>query len=110
MQGNDGRGKRRWLAKVAGVALGISILGATGPSATLAQADDVMVAGAADDASINSLIAEIFAEVFGGGAAVDEATVSGGGDINVGGNMGGSVTMGGGSGGGISIGGGESGN
>jgi len=109
MQGNGGRGKPRWLAMVAGVALGISVIGGTGSSVTLAQTDDVMVGVTADETSINSLIAEIFAEVFGGGAVVDDATVSGGGDINVGGNMGGSVTMGGGSSGGISIGGGESG-
>lgn len=109
MQGDSGLVKRRWRALVAGVALGISVVGAMAPLVTLAQTDDVVVVGAADDAFINNLIEEIFAEVFGGGAVVDDATVSGGGDINVGGNMGGSVTMGGGSSGGISIGGGESG-
>ena len=91
--------RRRWLAMVAGVALGISIFGATGPSVTVAQQEDVVVGGPADEAFINSLIEQIFAEVFGGAAPDDEAAVSGGGDINVGGNMGGTVTMGGGSGG-----------
>ena len=94
---------------VAGVALGISVFGATGPSVTLAQQEDVIVGGPADEASINSLIEEIFAEVFGGGAAEEDAAVSGGGDINVGGNMGGSVTMGGGSGGNVNMGGGSGG-
>ena len=99
---------RRWLAPFAGVALGIALFGASGLSVTQAQQDDVVVGSVADDAFIHNLLEEIFAEVFGedSDAASD---VSGGGDINVGGNMGGSVTMGGGSGGGISIGGGESG-
>lgn len=101
--------RKRWLAPVAGVALGIAVFGASGLSVTQAQQEDVIVGGVADDAFVESIIAQIFAEVFGGGVSDDASEVSGGGDINVGGNMGGSVTMGGGSGGGISIGGGESG-
>ena len=88
------------LAKVAGLALGIALFGTVGLSGTLAQTDDIAV-GAAD---AESIIAEIFAEIFGGGVTEDEATVSGG-DINVGGNSGGTVTMGGSIGGGITIGG-----
>ena len=105
---SDGHGRaRRCLAKVAGLALGITMLGTIGLSGTLAQEEDV-TAGAADaDAIVNSLIEQIFAEIFGGDVAEDEAAVSGG-DLNVGGNMGGSVIMGGGSGG-VSVGGGSGG-
>ena len=95
----DGRVLRR-PGKLAGLALGIALLGTVGLSGTLAQADDVTV-GAAD---AESIIAAIFAEIFGGGGGDDEAAVSGG-DINVGGNTGGSVMMGGSTGGGITIGG-----
>lgn len=100
---HDGEGRDRVprkLPKVAGLAFGIALFGTVGLSGTLAQADDVTV-GAAD---AESIIAEIFAEIFGGGVGVDDAAVSGG-AINVGGNTGGSVTMGGSSGGGITIGG-----
>ena len=104
--GDDGRGRARGpMAKVAGLALGVALFGTVGLSGALAQADDVTV-GAAD---AESIIAAIFAEIFGGGVAdEDESTISGG-DINVGGNMGSNVTMGGGTGGGITIGGGSGG-
>ena len=95
----DGRVPSR-LGKVAGLALGIALFGTVGLSGTLAQADDVAV-GPVD---VETIIAEIFAEIFGGGVAEDEPAVSGG-DINVGGNRGGTVMMGGSSGGDISIGG-----
>ena len=91
---SQGRARRR-LTKVASLALGIAMLGTIGLSGTLAQ-DDGVAAGADAEAIVNSIIQQVFAEIFGGGGVVDDAAVSGGGDINVGGNMGGSVTMGGG--------------
>jgi len=95
LQNYLGSGRRRWLSVIAGVALGASIFGATTSSVTLAQSD-------AD--SVDGLIQQIFAEVFGGGATGTDVSDSGG-HMNVGGNMGGSVTMGGSSGGGITVGG-----
>jgi hypothetical protein len=95
--GNDRHGPwRRRLAQVSGLALGVAMLGTIGLSGTLAQDDDV-VAGGDAESIVNSIIQQVFAEIFGG-AVVDDAAASGG-DINVGGNMGGSVTMGGSSGG-----------
>ena len=96
-------------AVAAGLALGLGFVGATGPSAAVAQEADASIATSAD---IEALVASILAGVFGEASTADESLVvddsgSTGGDINVGGNMGGSVTTGG--GGGISIGGGESG-
>jgi len=98
---------RRRLAKVASLALGIAIFGTVGLSGTLAQEEDASAGIADAEAIVNSIIAQVFAEIFGGDVAADEATVSGGGDINVGGSTGSTVTMGG--GGDISIGGGSSG-
>ena len=109
MWNTDRCGGRRWLAMVAGVALGIAVIGAGGPSVALAQQEDVTVGAADADAFASGLIEQIFAEIFGGGVAADNAGGSTGGDINVGGNMGGSVTMGGSSGGSVNMGGGSGG-
>lgn len=106
---HEGRGSNRhaWLrrlAPVAGLALGVAMLGTVGLSGTLAQ-DDGMATGGDAESIVNSIIQQVFADIFGGGAVDD----NGGGDINVGGNMGGSVTMGGGSGGSVNMGGGSGG-
>ena len=101
---NDGHGRlRRRLTRVTGLALGIAMLGTIGLSGTLAQ-DDGGVTGGDTESIVNSIIQQVFAEIFGGGT-VDDSADSGGGDINVGGNMGGSVTMGGSSGGSVTMGG-----
>jgi hypothetical protein len=84
------------------------MLGTIGLSGTLAQ-DDGVATGSDAESIVNSIIQQVFAEVFGGGVVDDNAPVSGGGDINVGGNMGGSVTMGGGGGGSVNMGGGSGG-
>ena len=104
--------RRRRLVQTVGLALGIVAFGATGLSGTLAQEEDDAVAvggtGTLDEGFVESVLAEIFGEVFGGVPA-DESAVSGG-DINVGGSVGSQITMGGSgggsTGGGISIGGG----
>ena len=99
----------RTLAKVAALALGVTLFSTTSLSGALAQQDDeaVTVGGGgsvvADDL-IEAILADVFAAVFGPGAADDTGDVSGG-DLNVGGNVGGNITMGGSSGGGITIGG-----
>ena len=105
---SDSHGRlRRWLSTVTGLALGIVMFGTIGLSGTLAQ-DDAVTVGAADaDAFVTDLIDQIFAEIFGGDVE-DDAVVSGGGDMNVGGNMGSSVTMGG-SGGSVNMSGGSGG-
>ena len=105
---------RRRLVKVAGIALSIVAFGATGLSGTLAQQDDdaVSVSGGAsvfDDVFAGGVfdedfVSNILEEVFGSVASEDDSDVSGGGDINVGGNVGGNITMGGSSGGGITVG------
>jgi hypothetical protein len=100
----DGRESHGWLrrglARVTGVALGIALLGTIGLSGTLAQTDDV-AAGTDAESIVNSIIEQVFAEIFGG-AVVDD-TADSGGDLNIGGSTGSTVTMGGGD---ISIGGG----
>ena len=107
---SDGKGRaRRRLSKVASLALGIAMFGTVGLSGTLAQDDGVTVGTADADTMVDNIIAQIFAEIFGGDVAADDAAVSGGGDINVGGNMGSNVTMGGGSGGSVNMGGGSGG-
>ncbi len=68
-----------------------------------------LVGGGDAEAIVNSIIQQVFAEIFGGGVVDDDAAVSGGGDINVGGSTGSTVTMGGGSGGSVNMGGGSSG-
>ena len=98
---------RRRLAKVASLGLGLAMFGTVGLSGALAQGDNG-VTGSDAESIVNSIIQQVFAEVFGGGVVDDNAPVSGGGDINVGGNMGGSVTMGGG-GGSVNMGGGSGG-
>ena len=70
---------------------------------TLAQDDEIVVGGDVESI-VNSIIEQVWAEI-SGAAVEDDAAVTGGGDINVGGNMGGSVTMGGGSGGSVNMGG-----
>jgi hypothetical protein len=101
---SDSKGRaRRGLAKMTSLALGVVMFGTVGLSGTLAQDDDLAAGGDAESI-VNAIIAQVFAEIFGGDVVVDDATVSGGGDINVGGNMGGSVTMGGGSGGSVTMG------
>ena len=105
----DGTGRpRRGLAKVTSLALGIAMFGTVGLSGALAQDEDVSVGIADAEALVNSIIAEVFAEIFGGDVAADDAAVSGGGNINTGGSTGSTVTMGGG-GGDVSIGGGSGG-
>lgn len=98
-----GRWRRR-LARVISLALGIAMLGTIGLSGTLAQ-DDEVVAGGDAESIVNAIIAQVFAEIFGGEAPADDTADSSGGDLNVGGNMGGTVTMGGGSGGSVTMGG-----
>jgi hypothetical protein len=99
---SDGNGwARRGLAKVTGLVLGIAMLGTIGLSGTLAQDDDLAAGGDAESI-VNAIIAQVFAEIFGGDVVVDDAAVSGG-DLNVGGSSGSSVTMGG-SGGGVTVG------
>jgi hypothetical protein len=102
---SDGNG-RAWptLAKLTGLALGVGLFGMVGLSGTLAQDDDATAGTVDADALVESIIADIFAGIFGGGAGDDDAAVPGG-DMNVGGNTGGNVTMGGSMGGGITIGG-----
>ena len=95
---------RRRLSQVTGLALGVAMLGTIGLSGTLAQ-DDNAAAGADAESIVNNIIQQVFADIFGSGGAVDDSAVSGGGDINVGGNMGGSVTMGSGGGGSVNMGG-----
>jgi hypothetical protein len=101
---SDGKGRaRRRLTQVASLALGLAMFGTVGLSGTLAQEND-MAAGGDAESIVNSIIQQVFAEIFGGGGVDDNAGVSGGGNLDVGGNSGSNVTMGG-SGGGISIGG-----
>jgi hypothetical protein len=103
---SDGKGRAR-LVKVASLALGLAMFGTVGLSGTLAQ-ENGMAAGSDAESIVNSIIQQVFGEIFGGGGVDDNAGVSGGGNIEVGGNSGSNVTMGG-SGGGMSIGSGSSG-
>jgi hypothetical protein len=102
----DGKGRAR-LVKVASLVLGLAMFGTVGLSGTLAQ-ENGMAAGSDAESIVNSIIQQVFGEIFGGGGVDDNAGVSGGGNIEVGGNSGSNVTMGG-SGGGMSIGSGGSG-
>jgi hypothetical protein len=101
-----GRARRR-LTQVASLTLGLAMFGTVGLSGTLAQ-ENGMAAGSDAESIVNSIIQQVFGEIFGGGGVDDNAGVSGGGNIEVGGNSGSNVTMGG-SGGGMSIGSGSSG-
>jgi hypothetical protein len=103
---SDGKGRAR-LVKVASLALGLAMFGTVGLSGTLAQ-ENGMAAGGDAESIVNSIIQQVFGQIFGGGGVDDNAGVSGGGNIEVGGNSGSNVTMGG-SGGGMSIGSGSSG-
>ena len=109
IRAHDGKGRaRRRLSQMASLALGIAMFGTVGLSGTLAQDDDVTVGTADAETMVDNIIAQIFAEIFGGDVAADDATVSGGGDLNIGGSTGSTVTMGGG-GGSVNMGGGSSG-
>jgi hypothetical protein len=100
---SSGKGRvRRRLAQVTSLALGLAMFGTVGLSGTLAQDDSVTVGGDTESI-VNSIIEQVWAEIFGAGAPADDAAVSGG--INVGGNTGGSVTMGGGDSGSVNMGG-----
>jgi hypothetical protein len=103
---SDGKGRAR-LVKVASLALGLAMFGTVGLSGTLAQ-ENGMAAGGDAESIVNSIIQQVFGQIFGGGGVDDNAGVSGGGNIEVGGNSGSNVTMGE-SGGGMSIGSGGSG-
>jgi hypothetical protein len=101
--GSDRNGRlRRAFARLTGLALGIAMLGTIGLSGTLAQDEDLAAGGDAESI-VNAIIAQVFADIFGGDVA-DDGTVSGGGDLNVGGTSGSTVTMGG-SGGSVNMGG-----
>src|SRR5918993_5311715 len=95
---------RRRLTKVASLALGIAMFGTVGLSGALAQDEDVSVGIADAEAIVNSILEEVFAEIFGGDVAADDAASSGGGNINTGGSGGGPRPAGG--GGGVLLGGG----
>jgi hypothetical protein len=93
--GRESHGRlRRGLTRVTGLALGIALFGTIGLSGTLAQTDDV-AAGTDAESIVNSIIEQVFAEIFGG-VVVDD-TADSGGDLNIGGSSGSTVTMGGGS-------------
>jgi hypothetical protein len=106
---SDGKGRaRRRLTQVASLALGLAMFGTVGLSGTLAQEND-MAAGADAESIVNSIIQQVFGQIFGGGGVDDNAGVSGGGNMNVGGSTGSTVTMGDGSGGSVNMGGGSGG-
>jgi hypothetical protein len=103
---HDSNGKgpvRRRLARVASLALGLAMFGTVGLSGTLAQ-DDAVASGDAESI-VNAIIEQVWAEIFGAGAPADDAAVSSGGDLNMGGSTGGTVTMGGGDSGSVNMGG-----
>jgi hypothetical protein len=92
-----GQGRaRRGLAKVTSLALGLAMFGTVGLSGTLAQEEDVSVGTADAEAIVNDIIAQVFAEIFGGGVVEDDAADTGAGDLITGGSTGSTVTMGGG--------------
>jgi hypothetical protein len=92
-----GQGRaRRGLAKVTSLALGLAMFGTVGLSGTLAQEEDVNVGTADAEAIVNDIIAQVFAEIFGGGVVEDDAADTGAGDLITGGSTGSTVTMGGG--------------
>ena len=94
-----GQGRaRRGLAKVTSLALGLAMFGTVGLSGTLAQEEDVNVGTADAEAIVNDIIAQVFAEIFGGGVVEDDAADTGAGDLITGGSTGSTVTMGGGGG------------
>jgi hypothetical protein len=105
--GSAGQGwARRGLTKVTSLALGLAMFGTVGLSGTLAQ-EDVSVGITDAEALVNSILAEVFGDIFGSGVVEDDAADTGAGDLIMGGSTGSTVTMG--DGGGISIGGGTSG-
>ena len=109
-RGRDGAGQRsarRRLTKVTSLALGIAMFGTVGLSGALAQDEDVSVGITDAEAIVNSILEEVFAEIFGGDVEADDAASSGGGNINTGGSGGSTVIMG--DGGDVSMGGGDSG-
>jgi hypothetical protein len=102
---SSGKGRvRRRLAQVTSLALGLAMFGTVGLSGTLAQEDSVTVGGDTESI-VNSIIEQVWAEIFGAGAPADDAAVSGDGGLNVGGSTGSTVTMGGGDSGSVNMGG-----
>jgi hypothetical protein len=102
--GSDRQGRlRQRLARVTGFALGIAMFGTIGLSGTLAQEEDVSVGIVDAESIVNSIIEQVWTEIFGGVA--DDAAVSDDGDLDVGGSTGSTVTMGG-DGGSVTMGGG----
>jgi hypothetical protein len=100
-----GQGRaRRGLAKVTSLALGLAMFGTVGLSGTLAQEEDVSVGIADAEALVNSILAEVFGDIFGSGVVEDDAADTGAGGLTMGGSTGSTVTMGDGAGD-ISIGG-----
>ena len=100
-----GQGRaRRGLAKVTSLALGLAMFGTVGLSGTLAQEEDVSVGIADAEALVNSIIAQVFGDIFGSGVVEDDAADTGAGGLTMGGSTGSTVTMGDGAGD-ISIGG-----
>src|SRR5215213_5285661 len=64
---SDGKGRaRRRLTQVASLALGLAMFGTVGLSGTLAQEND-MAAGADAESIVNSIIQQVFGQIFGGG-------------------------------------------
>jgi hypothetical protein len=80
------------------------MFGTVGLSGTLAQEEDVSVGIADAEALVNSILAEVFGDIFGSGVVEDDAADTGAGGLTMGGSTGSTVTMGDGAGD-ISIGG-----
>src|SRR5215212_7730166 len=90
---SDSKGRaRRRLTQVASLTLGLAMFGTVGLSGALAQ-DHGMAAGGDAESIVNSIIQQVFGEIFGGGGVDDNAGGSGAGNINVGGNSGSNVMM-----------------
>ena len=102
--GSEAQGRlRRHLRRLTGLALGLAMVGTIGLSGTLAQEEDVSVGIVDAESIVNSIIEQVWTEIFGGVA--DDAAVSDDGDLDVGGSTGSTVTMGG-DGGSVTMGGG----
>ncbi len=79
------------------------MFGTIGLSGTLAQEEDVSVGIVDAESIVNSIIEQVWTEIFGGVA--DDVAVSDDDDLDVGGSTGSTVTMGG-DGGSVTMGGG----